>query len=523
MEVDRLADLNQPRGAHQTLLLGDELTVIGGHTDGFKPLETLEYFRKGAWHSVPTAYTHDGSFVAVLPDGTAMIGGGSSEPFGIGQSWPVEVYDPANHNVRTLCILDRKRAYASALAMEDGRVVVAGNWYADDALALYDSRTGFSTVRELSDGLTRPWLLPISGDDILIVNSESNSGGDAEPVAERLSGGSSREPLLEKWRLVGCYRSSLEEYRIGGYSYLLSAFRRDDETWGMLQVTDGVFSEVQLEEPLPLTGIGGNAINWKSPLQVDRPRRQAWLKGIDKDGRLYFARIDYDATLDGGKASVELFYADCPDGRFSMETVLLTPSGIVLAGGKAMDTRNEWPEDDNFITSSAVWLFHPEPIGKAAFPWGWLLGGVLLAGGTIVLIVNRLRKKRAAAAEAADIPAEPESQSRMDLLEQISSLIEEKELWKRKDLRIGDIATELATNRNYVSILVNSIPGARFTTLVNGYRIRHAQQLLQEHPDMLLDDVAEESGFASRSSFFRNFKAQTGLTPMEWLRQNTPQ
>ena len=187
-----------------------------------------------------------------------------------------------------------------------------------------------------------------------------------------------------------------------------------------------------------------------------------------------------------------------------------------------MDTRNEWPEDDNFITSSAVWLFHPEPIGKAAFPWGWLLGGVLLVGGTIVLIVNRLRKKRAAAAEAADIPAEPESQSRMDLLEQISSLIEEKELWKRKDLRIGDIATELATNRNYVSILVNSIPGARFTTLVNGYRIRHAQQLLQEHPDMLLDDVAEESGFASRSSFFRNFKAQTGLTPMEWLRQNTP-
>ena len=92
---------------------------------------------------------------------------------------------------------------------------------------------------------------------------------------------------------------------------------------------------------------------------------------------------------------------------------------------------------------------------------------------------------------------------------------------KRQDLLIQDIASELATNRNYISILLNTILDTKFTTLVNGYRICHAQELMRAHPDMLLDDVAEASGFASRSTFFRNFKAQTGQTPKQWLQEQS--
>lgn len=47
MTVERLPELNAPRGGHQTLLLGEDLTVIGGHTDGFKLIETAEYLRGG--------------------------------------------------------------------------------------------------------------------------------------------------------------------------------------------------------------------------------------------------------------------------------------------------------------------------------------------------------------------------------------------------------------------------------------------------------------------------------------------
>ena len=100
--------------------------------------------------------------------------------------------------------------------------------------------------------------------------------------------------------------------------------------------------------------------------------------------------------------------------------------------------------------------------------------------------------------------------------EQIIKLIEEEQLYKRKGLRISDVATELATNKTYVSAMINNISGFNFPDLINGYRIRDAQALMQAHPEMPLADVAEECGFSSLTTLRRCFKAQTGKTPQEW-------
>ena len=104
------------------------------------------------------------------------------------------------------------------------------------------------------------------------------------------------------------------------------------------------------------------------------------------------------------------------------------------------------------------------------------------------------------------------------LKEQLSKIIEEEELFKQPDLRVTDIAARLATNRTYVSAIIKSLSGDSFSTLVNGYRVRHAQKLMQEHPEMSVTEIAEESGFSSRSAFYRNFKDMTGLSPAEWKR-----
>ena len=63
---------------------------------------------------------------------------------------------------------------------------------------------------------------------------------------------------------------------------------------------------------------------------------------------------------------------------------------------------------------------------------------------------------------------------------------------------------------------MNGTMGTNFPAFLNGYRIRYAQQLMREHPDMPLRLVADESGFPNEITFLRNFKAQTGQTPSEW-------
>ena len=40
---------------------------------------------------------------------------------------------------------------------------------------------------------------------------------------------------------------------------------------------------------------------------------------------------------------------------------------------------------------------------------------------------------------------------------------------------------------------------------------------MKDRPGMPLSAVATESGFSSESTFFRNFKALTGKTPLQWL------
>ena len=58
MEHERLPELNIPREAHGLALSGGEYTVFGGHTTGFVPTPTAEYYRNGKWHVVVKAIIH---------------------------------------------------------------------------------------------------------------------------------------------------------------------------------------------------------------------------------------------------------------------------------------------------------------------------------------------------------------------------------------------------------------------------------------------------------------------------------
>ena len=524
IRFERLPDMKTPRAGHLMLVTGNEITVFGGHTDGFNPVGTAESFRNGTWYSLQMSWPHDGGCFAVLPDGRVFLGGGSAESFGIGQSWGAEIYDPETHGFHPIGIMDRRRAYASALTLPDGKIVIAGNWYAEDGVALYDPGEGFLPLKNLPVGWNAPYILPASPDEAVIFGREDNYGNPAYGRVDRLRGDTLHVSLLEDWTVKVV--SFLEEnLKIADYTYLLPIERSSDGQIGILKVSEGHFSLLETDTPFPVKGPFGGPVNWTPWFQVKRSLRQAWMLGYDVKGRICLARIDYDATFDGGKAGLRLFYAEDASGAFPQGRVCLMPDGsLLMSGGVERDlSRPNEIAFTNFQTSAAVYRFYPDQFRQGGFPF-WLFSAIifLAAGGLLLLIVLRRRKKVSPLVPVGTnerVAGETVGKLSTDLMGEIDRLIMKKELFKQKDLRVSDIASLLATNQTYISLLVNNLSGNNFASLISGYRIRYAQELMRKRPDMPHADVAEAAGFSSRTAFLRTFKAQTGLTPSEWKRQ----
>lgn len=514
MPVKPLPALNVPRMAHEIFCVGDELLVVGGHTTGFIPTRTAEYLSGGKWHLVDLHYIHDAGF-GVLYNGKPLVGGGYEGDFGIGQGWGTELYDPATHTFTHLPILDRKRTHVAALELEDGSVLVSGNWYAPDDMEIYTPEGGFRFIKEVSQMRSVPFMLKSAPDNALIFAANSHYGDSLKPVViDRLKGEAFTHPLLEQWRpAIGHHDRQPACFEVGNYSYLIPVENRDGQVAAML-VSGESFSLLETEHPVPMQSPWG-AIYYDCQFYTDRENSLAWLLGTDADDRIYLVKIAYLDALKGEKAPVDVYYTQPQEqmwwsqdqsgrkpGQFVTPSGLLLPDGrIAVVGGCGGSTYDPSPV--------ACILCPDGVVSGAGVPW-WLfvLGALLLMGVAALLGWSRLRKR--------SLPEQPPVPTEDDLHTRLVELMEQKQFFRRKDAKLSLVASELGTNVTYVSAMVNGTTGMSFPSFLNGYRVRYAQQLMQEHPEMPMKTVADESGFPNETTFFRNFKTQTGQTPSEW-------
>ena len=115
--------------------------------------------------------------------------------------------------------------------------------------------------------------------------------------------------------------------------------------------------------------------------------------------------------------------------------------------------------------------------------------------------------------ECQEVPCEDEQES--DLIERICQVMDEKQLYLNPNLKVDDIALALNTNRRAIADCINNHRGT-FRQFINTYRLAFAQKLLRSNPDITITEVWMSAGFSSESSFFRIFKAATGVTPRDW-------
>ena len=503
LQVERLPDMSVPRSFPTMAVSPDgSICALGGYTTGFVPLSSAEIFRDGKWRALPPmSYPHAGAFSVTLEDGRVMVGGGSAEAFGIGQTFGVEMFNPVLETFDPLGIMPGRRVLSSAVMLKDSTVVVSGNWYASDNIVLYTTDGEFSIFKPVTEERSAPLLFPTEDGDVLVFGGTDTRGEYLSGWVDCLKGDSFKPELFEEYLPYVPRPASSNEYALGGGSYLFPVMRRSDGQIAIARVQGKEFSLLPTDEPISMALPDGAQIYWDR-LLVDRARRKAYMTGLSEGHGCAVLVVDYDQALDGGEAKLSLLFAPEEDGPFPYESrsILLRPGQIALVGGRM---------EDNFHPVSSAYILHLDDFedvpARNGFPWPWLLGSGFLAGLVLVLVVRR----------GKSAPALAES-PRVDLLSRIVALMEEGRLYLRKDLRLSDVAAELGTNATYVSACLNGQLGRSFSDFVASFRVEHAKRLLQEHPDMPLDQVADESGFLSERSFFRNFKLITGKTPSEW-------
>ncbi len=105
--------------------------------------------------------------------------------------------------------------------------------------------------------------------------------------------------------------------------------------------------------------------------------------------------------------------------------------------------------------------------------------------------------------------------STSELLEKIQKIVTIEKLYLHPNFKVSDLASRLHSNRNYIYHAINVEMGISFSDYINHLRIDYASQMLDEHPELSINDVLMKSGFTSSSAFYRNFKKFEGITPKE--------
>ena len=101
------------------------------------------------------------------------------------------------------------------------------------------------------------------------------------------------------------------------------------------------------------------------------------------------------------------------------------------------------------------------------------------------------------------------------LLSNLLQALDEQKIFTKPELTLSLLATELNTNRTYLSQIIKEHFNAGFTEVINNYRVKEARSLLAspENANFTVDHIGAMAGFNSKASFYAVFKQHTGVTP----------
>lgn len=107
----------------------------------------------------------------------------------------------------------------------------------------------------------------------------------------------------------------------------------------------------------------------------------------------------------------------------------------------------------------------------------------------------------------------------------LTRIMKEQKLYLDAEFSLTDLATRSGIKKYHLSRVMNHFMKTTFFELINSYRLNEFLVLvnLKENENISLIDIAYDSGFKSKSTFYKIFKENKGQSPKDYLKSiNSP-
>ncbi len=143
----------------------------------------------------------------------------------------------------------------------------------------------------------------------------------------------------------------------------------------------------------------------------------------------------------------------------------------------------------------------------------WIYLAVAVLGVLIIILLlrpNIFRQRMGAKVKVSEVEVEK--------LEKVKASIKVSAIYKDQNLSIDQVLKETGESEENINMLFDKVGGTSLTNYLNYLRVEEFKRLLQDpnNEAYTMMYLAEKSGFSSKTSFYRIFKAVTNRTPSEY-------
>ncbi len=105
--------------------------------------------------------------------------------------------------------------------------------------------------------------------------------------------------------------------------------------------------------------------------------------------------------------------------------------------------------------------------------------------------------------------------------DELAKLINLKGMYKNPKITISNISSSTQMHEKYISKLINTFSEGNFNDFINRLRIEEFKRNLEKksYKNYSILGIAKESGFSSKSTFYKAFKKHEKLSPSEYMKK----